>query len=139
MKYVFVDESWEDYLYWQKIDKKKVKKINETKEFYLVSDGFTHAHGDSIKSAKKDFHFKLISEKLKKEPITKDTMVSLNHYRAITGACLFGCKDFMNKNNILFTEKNGEIIVEPIKALNLLKLLEKSNAYGLETFKQLMK
>ena len=29
MKYVFVDESWEDYLYWQKIDKKKVKKINE--------------------------------------------------------------------------------------------------------------
>lgn len=29
MKYVFVDESWGDYLYWQKIDKKKVKKINE--------------------------------------------------------------------------------------------------------------
>ncbi|MEC5166085.1 Txe/YoeB family toxin of Txe-Axe toxin-antitoxin module [Flavobacterium sp. PL11] len=26
MKYVFVAESWEDYLYWQKIDKKKVKK-----------------------------------------------------------------------------------------------------------------
>jgi toxin YoeB len=29
MKYIFVDESWEDYLYWQKVDKKKVKKINE--------------------------------------------------------------------------------------------------------------
>lgn len=29
MKYVFVDESWEDYLYWQKIDKKKIKKIND--------------------------------------------------------------------------------------------------------------
>lgn len=29
MKYVFADESWEDYLYWQKIDKKKVKRINE--------------------------------------------------------------------------------------------------------------
>ena len=29
MKYVFVDESWEDYLYWQKTDKKKLKKINE--------------------------------------------------------------------------------------------------------------
>ena len=29
MKYVFVDESWEDYLYWQKIHKKKVKKIYE--------------------------------------------------------------------------------------------------------------
>ncbi len=28
MKYVFVDESWEDYLYWQKADKKMVTKIN---------------------------------------------------------------------------------------------------------------
>ena len=28
MKYIFVDESWEDYLYWQKIDKKMLKKIN---------------------------------------------------------------------------------------------------------------
>jgi len=29
MKYVFVDEPWEDYLYWQTTDKKKLKKINE--------------------------------------------------------------------------------------------------------------
>ncbi|MRT91736.1 Txe/YoeB family addiction module toxin [Ancylomarina sp. 16SWW S1-10-2] len=28
MKYVFVDESWEDYLYWQKVDKKMLKRIN---------------------------------------------------------------------------------------------------------------
>jgi len=28
MKYVFVEESWEDYLYWQKIDKKILKRIN---------------------------------------------------------------------------------------------------------------
>jgi len=28
MKYVFVDESWEDYLFWQKTNKKYVKKIN---------------------------------------------------------------------------------------------------------------
>lgn len=28
MKYIFVDESWEDYLYWQKTDRKKVKRIN---------------------------------------------------------------------------------------------------------------
>ena len=27
MKYVFVDESWEDYKYWQKTDKKILKKI----------------------------------------------------------------------------------------------------------------
>ena len=29
MKYIFVDESWEDYLYWQKTDKNKLKTINE--------------------------------------------------------------------------------------------------------------
>lgn len=29
MKPVFVDESWEDYLYWQKTDKKKLKRIND--------------------------------------------------------------------------------------------------------------
>ena len=28
MKYIFVDESWEDYIYWQKTDKKIFKKIN---------------------------------------------------------------------------------------------------------------
>ena len=28
MKYVLVDESWEDYLYWQKSDKKMLKRIN---------------------------------------------------------------------------------------------------------------
>ena len=29
MKYVFVDESWEDYLYWQKTNKKTLAKIND--------------------------------------------------------------------------------------------------------------
>ena len=28
MKISFVDESWEDYLYWQKVDKKLLKRIN---------------------------------------------------------------------------------------------------------------
>ena len=29
MRYVFVEESWEDYLYWQKTDKKLLKRINQ--------------------------------------------------------------------------------------------------------------
>ena len=28
MRLTFVDESWQDYLYWQKIDKKMLKRIN---------------------------------------------------------------------------------------------------------------
>jgi Txe/YoeB family toxin of Txe-Axe toxin-antitoxin module len=37
MKYVFVDESWEDYLYWQKIDKKKVKNKRITERYFKNS------------------------------------------------------------------------------------------------------
>jgi len=29
MKYIFVDESWEDYLYWQQNDKKMLLRIND--------------------------------------------------------------------------------------------------------------
>jgi len=29
MRYVFVAESWEDYVYWQETDKKMVRRINE--------------------------------------------------------------------------------------------------------------
>ncbi len=29
MRYIFVEESWEDYLYWQQTDKTKLRKINE--------------------------------------------------------------------------------------------------------------
>jgi len=28
MKFIFIDESWEDYLFWQHTDKNMVKKIN---------------------------------------------------------------------------------------------------------------
>ncbi|WP_416777912.1 Txe/YoeB family addiction module toxin [Xenorhabdus budapestensis] len=29
MNLIFTDESWSDYLYWQQIDKKIIKRINE--------------------------------------------------------------------------------------------------------------
>lgn len=29
MRLVWIEEGWEDYLYWQKTDKKMVKKVNE--------------------------------------------------------------------------------------------------------------
>ena len=42
MKYVFVDESWEDYLYWQKHDIQKLRRINE-----LLKD-ITRNHFDGL-------------------------------------------------------------------------------------------
>lgn len=29
MKLIFADEAWEDYLYWQKVDRKMVERINK--------------------------------------------------------------------------------------------------------------
>lgn len=29
MKLIFMDQAWEDYLYWQKTDKKMLRKLNE--------------------------------------------------------------------------------------------------------------
>jgi len=29
VKLIFVDESWDDYLYWQKTDRQKLKRINQ--------------------------------------------------------------------------------------------------------------
>jgi len=71
----------------------KVRKLHSDKEFYLVTDGKTHAHGETLKKAKEDFRFKIIADKLKKEPILADTVITINHYRLITGACEFGVKD----------------------------------------------
>jgi len=108
----------------------KVKKIGDPKEFYLVSDGESfHAHGDTLKQAKEDLRFKVIADKLKKEPIKKDTIITVQYYRIITGACEAGVKDWMKQNNIKKTQ---------YKAIELLPLLEKTNAYGVQRFKELI-
>ena len=117
----------------------KVRKLHSPKEFYIITDGTTHAHGDSIKSAKEDLRFKLIAEKLKKDPINADTELTVMHYRTITGACDIGCRDFMTRNNIEFKVENDKTVeINPIKAKELMPLLEKNNSYGLERFRSLI-
>ena len=102
------------------------KKVNG----YLVTDGkFTHTHGETLKQAKEDFRFKVMAENIKKDPIKPGTKITVQYYRIITGACETGCKMWMKQNNIKKTE---------YKAKELLPLLEKTNAYGLERFKSLI-
>jgi len=43
MRYIFVDESWEDYLYWQKTDKKILYKINDLLKVNVLLAGFDSA------------------------------------------------------------------------------------------------
>lgn len=73
--------------------------------------------------------FKIISEKLKNEPINKDTIIDIKYYRLITGACEFGVKQWIESNNIS---------KESYRADELLPILEKTNAYGVDKFKSLI-
>ena len=114
-----------------------VKKPNSEKIYYLVSDGKHHAHGDTIEKAREDYRFKRIAEKLRSEPITKDTIVTMQHYRIVTGACEMGTRQWMESN---LTPKQKAIAESKgMKAGDLLPLLEKSNAYGVQKFKELLK
>jgi hypothetical protein len=97
-------------------------------EFISQKDNFT-AHGKTIKKSIEDLEFKVISEKLKKEPIKEDTIIDIKYYRLITGACESGVKSWMQQNNIK---------KESYKAKELLPLLVKTNAYGVYKFKSLI-
>jgi len=112
-------------------------KLNSEKEFFMVTDGkFTHAHGETLKKAKESFRFKIESERIKSEPITLETVIKIQHYRIVTGACEFGVKNWIESN---IPEKIRESVVKNgIKAKDLLPLLEKTDAYGLSKFKTLI-
>jgi len=111
------------------VTEKKGYTIFTTPFEFIVKKGRYTAHGKSVKEAIKDVEFKAITQKLKKAPIKEDTIINIQYYRTITGACEQGCRSWINRNNIEVTE---------IKAKDLLPLLEKANAYGLNKFKKLI-
>jgi hypothetical protein len=95
--------------------------------YIVTKDGYS-AHGKTLKQANEDINFKIASEKLKNEPILEDTIVTVKHYRLITGACEVGVKSWMQENNIN----------EGLTAKELLPILERTNAYGVDKFKSLI-
>jgi hypothetical protein len=112
---------------------------------FLAQKGEFYAHGYTVKKAISDLNFKILANKLKKEPINENTLLDVMHYRMLTGACDLGCRDFLTKNNMPFIVKNDDTIFcdknhKPTKitAKELLPLLEKSNAYGLDRLKSLL-
>jgi len=114
-----------------------VRGLNSEKVYYLVTDGKgTHAHGDSIEKAKEDLRFKKIAEKLKAEPIKEDTVITIQYYRIITGACEAGVRNWIDKT--FEGDKKARILDKGIKAKDLLKFLKEDNAYGYERFKSLI-
>ena len=106
---------------------------------YLVEEGCFSAHGQTLKKAMEDLKFKIISEKIKNEPINADTKITLEIYRMITGACEIGCRHFMDMVNIPYKIINEKLVEDtPILAKDLLPLIEKHNSYGYDKFKQLV-
>ena len=84
----------------------KVQNILSDKEYFLVTDGNgKFSHGDTIKLAKADLLFKLTDrDKAEFEGLDINTKFDfqkcLEMYRAITGACEAGIKQFINNNGI---------------------------------------
>ena len=119
---------------------KKGYTIYTTPFDFIAQKGDFTAHGKTVKKAIQDVEFKIVAEKLKKEPIKKDTLFTVKYYRLITGACDSGCRDFMQKNHIPFkiTDDGDTIELKPMKAADLLPILEENNAYGVDKFKELI-
>jgi hypothetical protein len=112
------------------VSERKGYVIYTTPSGYITQKGNFTAHGKTIKKAIEDLEFKIISEKLKKEPIYPDTVFTVQYYRTLTGACEQGCKQWLSANNM-----ND---VDTILAKDLLTILETTKAYGLDKFKQLI-
>ena len=105
------------------------KKVNKNSFFYIANKNNFYAHGEDLKKAFDDLDFKIIAEKIKSEPINKDTVITIQHYRIITGACDMGVREWM---------KEHKIKTEEIMAGDLLPILRKTRAYGLERFEKLI-
>src|ERR1035437_1793360 len=125
----------------------KVKSVSEKKGYviYLTPFGFISqkgsftAHGITVKKSIQDLEFKIISEKLKKEPITKETKFTVQYYRLLTGACDQGVRSWMQQNDIPFEVVEKETKEKKsILAIDLIPILEKTNAFGYEKIKSLM-
>ena len=95
--------------------------------FVAEKDSF-FAHGITVKKAIKDLQFKIVAEKLKKDPILPDTKITVEYYRIITGACEHGTKSFQEQHNLK----------DEYSAKELLPILEKHGAYGIQNFKKLI-
>ena len=113
----------------------EVKKINDTKTFFIVTDGNgKYAHGDTIQEAKIDLIYKISNrDKSEYETLTLDSELTFEEaiecYRVITGACSFGTKYFVE--NHLSKKKDKYTVREMIELTK--------GRYGNEIFKEFFK
>lgn len=78
-----------------------------------------------------------MADRLKKDPITPETIITTQYYRIITGACEMGVKGWIDSH--IPAAKREDILKNGITAKDLLPLLEKTGAYGVSKFRELVK
>ena len=99
---------------------------------YAVHDGEAYAHGETLKEAKEDLIYKRTSKDLSEyKELTLDSKLPLEEcikmYRAITGACSLGTKEFCSKRKL----KKAYTVREVIEITD--------GAYGNERLKEFFK
>jgi hypothetical protein len=82
------------------ISNKREYVIYRTMLGFIAQKGKYTAHGKTVKQSIQDLEFKIISEKLKNDPIKEDTEFTVKYYRLLTGSCDSGCRSWMQNNNI---------------------------------------
>jgi len=124
-KYIFTWQNGKyikvDGIFSEVISKKgsvwKVKQIGSSKHQFVVTDGENFSHGDAIKQAKESLIYKISDRDTSRyKNLTLESIITkadaIKMYRAITGACEAGTRDFVEKLNISKTEVTiSEIIV----------------------------
>ena len=127
-KYIKIDRIFSEFI------KKKgsvyvVKMIGEKDLTYIVTDSVNFAHGKTIREAKKSLLYKVSEERdiAEYKSMNENTILTfkkcIEAYRAITGACEFGVKNFVaNMSN-------------PKKKYAIQEVIELTkNQYGNEAF-----
>jgi hypothetical protein len=135
--YIVKDNKWvevdftDDVFSYVISNKGKVKKIKYESgdEGYVVTEGGVSAHGKTIKEAREDLTFKLMSrnvEQFKSMPLNtaKTAEEWALVYRAVTGACRQGTEQFMKSRNLKDSYTLKEILKETKGAYGSDKFLE---------------
>jgi len=105
----------------------------------VVQKGDLTAHSKTVKQGIIDVNFKAHVAELKHKKLSMDNVVSVELYRAITGACYGGIESWMKANDIPLKLKDGiPQLAKKLKVKDVYSILEKSNAYGFNRFKEVL-
>lgn len=115
--YCYVDEIF------SRIKSKKIKDdytiIKTTKDEWIVGKDDNYSHGETLKSAKDDLVFKILSKNLNVDEIVKkiksSKKVTVNDYRPLTGACQQGIERFKKEIGLKRNEMKLEDLKEKVK------------------------